>query len=132
MKTKFKVWNLEDKNWHPYLNDLAIRANGDLVTAVADKNLDTVSDEFIPVFYSGLLDKNGKEIYEGDIGRRHMIYTFEGKPAYHYDDWIVEFHSGSFLTVKIGEKLNPYSQRFDEIEIIGNIYENPDLLNKEL
>ena len=74
--------------------------------------------------FTGLYDINGKEIYEGDIGRRHMNYIFEGKPVYHYDDWIVEFHSGSFLTVKIGERPNQYSQRFNEIEIIGNIHEN--------
>ena len=78
--------------------------------------------------FIGVPDKNGKRIYEGDIGERNMDYTRRGVINQLRDRWVVERHGPSFLTVQIGEKPNPYCQRFSEIEIIGNIYENPELL----
>lgn len=72
--------------------------------------------------FTGLLDKNGREIYEGDICQ---IQT-ENTPH----TAIVEFFEGSFCF-----KLSKYLLTVDELnrwrettEIIGNAYENPDLL----
>ena len=67
--------------------------------------------------YTGLKDKNGKEIYEADIGwdEHHECYG------------VVKFDEGKFLYEweNISEDL---FEVCDEIEIIGNIYENPELL----
>ena len=76
--------------------------------------------------FTGLKDKNGKEIYEGDILKID-------KEDYKY---IVKFYSGCFVTV------NKYDEHYEqakalgslftlEIEIIGNIYDNPELLEEE-
>jgi uncharacterized phage protein (TIGR01671 family) len=96
--------------------------------------------DIIPMQYTGLKDKNGKEIYEGDVCRHcnggtigsdytvsqvvwggHWKYSgfgysgkrkkmrFEGDTEYYWD------------------MLNPEYMR--HCEIIGNIYENPELLN---
>jgi len=71
--------------------------------------------------YTGLHDKRGKEIYEGDIVLNH---DFE--PPYPYVvDW-----NGVMGWWQIYAK-NIYSQRQlseNELEVIGNIYENPELL----
>jgi len=91
---------------------------------------------------TGRTDKNGKEAYDGDVGVRYLdakkIYT-DGKTWKDY--WRVEWYKSGFITVIIADynvqfgkmvrepyQPNKYSTRFDEIEIFGNIHDNPELL----
>lgn len=68
--------------------------------------------------YTGLKDKNDKEIYEGDI----IVYP-DGINTIGYED-------GSFVRYFKESGHTPINQKdMLEIEIIGNIYENPELLN---
>ncbi|EAD3596532.1 hypothetical protein GM60_11530 [Listeria monocytogenes] len=67
--------------------------------------------------YTGLKDKNGKKIFEGDVG------WDEHNECY----GVVKFEEGKFLYVweNIAEDLWEVA---DVIEICGNIHENPELL----
>jgi uncharacterized phage protein (TIGR01671 family) len=66
--------------------------------------------------YTGLKDKNGNEIYEGDVVRRFTGYTFEVK--------IRTYHLGT------QNNASAYGYDYDHSdEIIGNIHDNPELLN---
>lgn len=67
--------------------------------------------------FTGLLDKNGKEIYEGDIVK-WMTINMEGNAC-------IDFKNGGFYLQKTGFIVGDNDL---EMEIIGNIYENSELL----
>lgn len=74
--------------------------------------------------YTGLNDKNGKEIYEGDFVKgTHRID----------EDWTLQyqtiFRNGCFMFG--GWNTHEFFNKFQNIEIIGNIYENPELIKEE-
>lgn len=86
-------------------------------TLFADKS-------FIVMQYAGLKDKNGKEIYEGDI-----LTNSYGKI-----DVVIFYENGFFGKSKSNMGKNHYwynplcSDYIKNKEVIGNIYENPELL----
>ena len=86
--------------------------------------------------YTGLHDKNGKEIYEGDIIEfsydmfvgNFDTFVAKGKVVFEEGAFYVEAFENERTTE--GEAYLLYSINLDTIEVIGNIYENKELLNE--
>ena len=124
---KFRAWD-KDKgimnyNIQGYYDNLGWDYYPKGVGAVFGDFLDNEYQEVMQ--YTGLKDKNGKEIYEGDILR--LVGIEYDKPL-HYQ---VVYEAPTFIITRgryKGDVLGSLSEYF---EVIGNIYENPELFKGE-
>ena len=77
--------------------------------------------------YTGLKDKSGKEIYEGDI----IILPDEDDDEYFVIEW--DDDTARFAIVQHGSTMCDFDNYYGkELCIIGNIYENPELLKENV
>lgn len=81
---------------------------------------------------TGLYDKNGKEIFEGDIVKRYRSPFFKGEWEYQIET-VVKREACLLLGKRFGKNFatmsfgSPFTKG-DLLEVIGNVYENPGLL----
>lgn len=122
---KFRLWDklgnkIVTPNKNIYLNLL-----GQVVTDNPENGeiIPFKNDTYELSQFTGLQDVNGKEVYEGDI----LVSTSEKNGNVYkiiYDTDLCSFML-SFKT------LAHYIESHSELKIIGNIYENPELLHEE-
>lgn len=142
---KFRAWDIKNKRMIYEANDLVggylIRIDLDGYVSATYKQICFDSDEIILMAFTGLKDKNGKEIYEGDI----LCYKAEkmtkdgalilGTEGFHPENSVkVYFEDGIFWgegkyrrREEVCQLISQY-RKFLIFEVIGNIYENPELL----
>lgn len=108
----FRGKRTDDKKW--VFGDL--EHNGNHVPKFVDGY--TVDPETVGQF-TGLTDKNGKKIFEGDICKDSLGIIF----AVEWDN-----ANGRFLGFTIGDRSISYVGKEPSVEVIGNIHDNPELL----
>ena len=149
---KFRAWDKKRKKmWYPNNDEVdfyAIGMSGALYALDENGKYDYTEEfeKMIFMQFTGLKDSNGKEIYEGDI----VSWKAEGAIG----EWlvgIVKWEEDRFIVERVNSPLWVYegitcrsyaikgefyaeyripSFEWDELEIIGNIYENPELLKE--
>jgi len=94
-----------------------------------------MTDTERPIFmqYTGLKDKEGKEIYEGDIIKcitKQHGWPHKGKVEYVEPSF--KINVGKEPSIREGEENDYYTDFYnnENFEIIGNIYENPELIKQ--
>lgn len=130
---KFRAWGIDRCRMHDVYN-IAFHESYGYKAITSEQPLDlhstfTKKEEFILMQYTGLKDNNEKEIYEGDI----LSFTTED----YYDGFYVEknyveaveFDEGSYWAG--GQWLTEIIANDCEATVLGNIYENPELLEVE-
>ena len=135
---KFRFWNRIGKSFK-YSWRYNITHDGKLLSYDPemmdyDEEIEFEKTIIAPQQYTGLKDKNGKEIYEGDI----LLSVNETKVEFLY---LIEFQQGTFRNPYLYRRIKDskvsevvgraYNIDLSDKEIIGNIFENPDLLNNE-
>ena len=112
---KFRVWDAEIEEMHDWESLIPSVDMGYLLS-----NNDEEYDEYRIMQYTGLKDKYGVEIYEGDI-----VISQDGTGGLVYKH-IVEWNEFYKRFEPMGEDEAHFNR--ESCEIIGNIYENPELL----
>lgn len=107
---KFRAWDEDIKQMLPPV-DLSVNKKYWKWLGVNDLKL---------MQFTGLLDKNGKEIYEGDIVEIPDYYAKKG---------IVEYSAPEFHVYDGDDGFTSFDwEEWEYFKVIGNIYENPNLL----
>ena len=110
---KFRAWDTDDKLMCTFPEKKHI--DGSVV------NMMNASENKIIMQFTGLYDKNGKEIYEGDIIKAEIVSGIT-EPEYEEKIGVINFENYCYY---IGNDVLWCSENH---EVIGNIYENPKLL----
>lgn len=103
--------------------------DGTLIEETLDNTLDEIKEPYVLMQYTGLKDMNGDEIYEGDIVQEMFIDDDGDGGVNVFNEWLqkVVFREGHFCFDR-NSSLIVTNANHIRIAVVGNIYENADLL----
>lgn len=123
-KIAFRAWNPDNPNTSQRMvNNPLHRCDPDGV--LENKRMYA---NWVLMQFTGLLDKNGVEIYEGDIIKNGDYEAGKVYWSEHRAQWMVEWFEKE-ERVRVPDELCDYWQHLTP-EIIGNLYEHPHLLEE--
>jgi len=124
---KFRVWDSRDNQMEPVYGFVQCDTHVKIFMSQDEEEwISDLKDNLILMQSTGLKDSNKVEIYEGDIVRETR------RPPAKNELYTVEYREevGAFM---FKDQYNDYDPYIDmgEIEKIGNIYENPELIERK-
>jgi len=129
---KFRAWDKNSKKMVGEVTKIEFANNREHINSYGHHDVLSAGSEGVPyrgiavdceiMQFTGLTDKKGVEIYEGDIvrgkdGLNYKVFWYEEGAQFMFDDF------DRTSKGKIGEPLD-----YDDSEVIGNIHENKELL----
>lgn len=137
-ENKFKIWDkTRNKMLTSNCGEFLLTQEGNAVFHQnGDNPLEALIEqiEYEVLQYTGLKDKNGTEIYEGDIIRTHENRI--QKVIWHNNGFKLEYkfkrsyRGESYWETRKDIELSETNNKRWGIKVIGNIYENPELLKE--
>lgn len=114
---KFRAWD------NGIMYPMAMVGEPGRPSVLTNSNWRECTEEIVIMQFTGLKDKNGKEIYEGDI------CTFnQGQPFQEDIKGYIKFSYGSFVFKSPTHNSALHTEKMRFFEIIGNIYENSEII----
>lgn len=137
---KFRAWDgnqmihLQNGYWNNEYSSLSFECmENSSVCGLSELGFD--EDDAVVMQWIGLKDMNGVEIYEGDIviqrekDSEDDVETTRGVIEFKPPQFSLKFREGAYLGLRnFGDRYREYKLG---IEVIGNIYENKELLNEK-
>ena len=127
---KFRVWDKSSSQMS--IETISLSDWGDYLIDFKDGAVDVAADYVVWLQYTGLKDKNGMEIYEGDVIRvKHddgrydignIVYGSKGAFCLHLPN------VGTGIKTPLLNYIHGIMFAEFDFEVIGNIYEHPELL----
>ena len=121
MIPKFRAWLKKEQKMDNYIDHISwledeLYCIGDGITYMVE------AEDLVLMQSTGLVDKNGKEIFEGDIVK--MSKDVYSEPTYYE----VVRHCGGAYRIESKQHGCELWLRHTDCEVVGNVYENPELL----
>lgn len=120
---KFRIWD-KNVNRMEIVTEMVYGDDGKVI----DANSIIIKEEGILMQFTGLHDNNGKEIYEGDIvefcvfDHNGKDYWYKGSISYGNASFGIDTNDNGWFD------LGSVLEDAENIEVIGNVHENPKLL----
>ena len=120
---KFRAWSTADKKMYEpaYFDNLEVgwwNENDGLTEILGDRHENSMLHQVILMQFTGLKDKNGKDVYEGDVVRHDaVLYKEVGSVVFCEGAYELVHLDGNFLC-------HLWSDIEERFEVIGNIHED--------